>query len=87
MATELQDTQLLANFSSGVMLAIDNIYHKQYLTELFTRYRSSVQQNESSYQLEAIELAELVLYFEDIKLTDDAIIKLFQVVDFVQVTS
>ena len=68
------------------MIATDDIHHKQYLSEVFTRYRSSVQQKESSIgndklSHEAIAFAELVSYNEDIKLTDEATIKLFQVVD------
>ena len=56
------------------------------ILELFTRYRSSVQPKESSVgngklSHEAIAFAELVSYTEDIKLTDEVTIKLYQVVD------
>ena len=49
MATELKDTLLLAKLSSGDMIATDAVYHKHCLTGLFTRYRSSMRQKESSF--------------------------------------
>jgi hypothetical protein len=81
MAMELWDTQLLAKLSSGDMVAIDAIYHKHCLTELFTRYRSSQRQKESGVgddklSYEAIAFAELVSYIEDIRLSNESIIKL-----------
>ena len=48
MATELKDTTLLAKLSSVDMVAKDAVYHKHCLTGLFTRYRSSIRQKESS---------------------------------------
>ena len=65
MANELQDTLLLAKLSSGDMIAMDAVYHKHCLTALFTRYRSSIRQKESSIldeklTCEAIALAELI---------------------------
>ena len=41
MATELNDTHLLVKLASGDMVATDAVYHKQCLTALFTRHRSS----------------------------------------------
>ena len=56
------------------------------ILELFTRYRSSVLQKESGVgkgklSHEAIAFAELVSYTENIRLTDEVTIKLYQVVD------
>ncbi len=86
MATELRDTQLLAKLSSGDMVAIDAVYHKHCLTNLFTRYRSSTRQKQSivgddKLSYEAIAFAELVSYIEDIRLTDETIVKLSKVVN------
>ena len=84
MATELKDTLLLAKLSSGDMIATDAVYHKHCLTGLFTRYRSSMRQKESSFgnsklKCEAIALAELISYVEEIRQTK-SIIKLSDIV-------
>ena len=47
MATELQDNKLLANISSGDMVATDDNYYKQYLTR---------------YHIKAIAFVQLVSY-------------------------
>ena len=52
------------------MVEKDAVYHKHCLTGLFTRYRSSIRQKESSVfddklSCEAMALAELVSYIEE----------------------
>ena len=48
MATELNDTHLLVKLVSGDMEATDAVYHKQCLTALFIRHRSSAWGNKAS---------------------------------------
>ena len=86
MATELKDTILLAKLSSGDMVAKDAVYHKHCLTGLFTRHRSSIRQKESSVfddklSCEAMALAELVSYIEEMRQTDECIFKLSSIVN------
>ena len=82
MANELQDTLLLAKLCSGDMIVMDAVYHKHCLTALFTRYRSSIWQSVLDEKLtcEAIALAELISYIEEIRKTDESIVKLSDVV-------
>ncbi len=85
MATELNDTLLLEKLSSGDMIAMDAVYHKHCLTALFTRHRSSTQEKVSSVAddkltCEAIAFAELISYIEEMRRTDESIVKLSNVV-------
>jgi len=85
MATELNDTLLLAKLSSGDMIAMDAIYHKHCLTSFYTRYRSSMRQKkaitgETKLSFESIALAELISYIEEMRETEDSIIKLSDLV-------
>ena len=85
-ATELKDTILLANLSSGDMVAKDAVYHKHCLTGLFTRCRSSIRQKEPSVfndklSCEAMALAELVSYIEEMRQTEECIFKLSSIVN------
>ena len=74
------------NFITGkaIMIATDAVYHKHCLTGIFTRYRSSMRQKQSSFgnsklKCEAIALAELISYVEEIRQTK-SIIKLSDIV-------
>ena len=85
MATELHDTHLLAKLSPGDMIAMDAVYHKHCLTGFYARYRSSVRQKnvntgETKLSFEAITLAELISYIEEIRETEESIIKLSNLV-------
>ena len=89
MATELKDTILLAELSSGDMVAKYAVYHKHCLAGLFTWYRSSIHQNESSVfddklSCEAMALAELVSYIEEMRQIDEWILILSSIVHLYQ---
>ena len=85
MATELNDTHLLVKLASGHMVATDAVYHKQYLTALFTRHRSSAQGGKASaadnkLACDSIAFAELVSYIEELRDTVKSIVELSNVV-------
>ncbi len=72
MATELNDTHLLVKLASGDMVAADAVYHKQCLTALFTRHRSSARGKKASaaddkLACDSIAFAELVSYIEELR--------------------
>jgi len=86
MALELNDTSLLAKLSSGDMIAMDAVYHKQCLTGFFNRYGSSMRQKkaitgENRLSFEAIALAEFISYIEEKRETEDSLIKLSDLVN------
>lgn len=70
-ATKLQDHKLLSKLAAGDMHALDAYYHPSCLTALYNRLRNirslkEQEDNESSQvSLEAIALAELVMYIEE----------------------
>ena len=70
-ATKLQDHKLLSKLAAGDMHALDAYYHPSCLTALYNRLRNirplkKQEHNESSQvSLEAIALAELVMYIEE----------------------
>jgi len=70
-ATKLQDHKLLSKLASGDMHALDAYYHPSCLTALYNRVRNirplKEQEDSESSQvsLEAIALAELVMYIEE----------------------
>ena len=85
MATELNDTHLMVKLVSGDMVATDAVYHKQCLTVLFTRHRSSAWGKKASaaddkLACAAIAFAELVSYIEELRDTGKNIVKLSNVV-------
>ena len=73
MATELQDTQLLAALEGSDLIALDAKYHLQCYTELRNRYRSHLRKLEKDLlgvsaeesQLKARALVELYTYVEN----------------------
>ena len=81
MATELNDTQF-GKASIRRYGATDAVYHKQCLTALFTRHRSSARGKKASaaddkLACDSIAFAELVSYIEELR---DSIVKLSNVV-------
>ena len=71
-ATELQDHKLLSKLAAGDMHAQDAYYHASCLTALYNRVRNlrlskEEEHNENTTQnsLEAIALAEVVMYIEE----------------------
>ena len=70
-ATKLQDHKLLSKLAAGDMHALDAYYHASCLTALYNRARNirTSQEEEvtdtSQVSLEAIALAELVMYIEE----------------------
>jgi len=86
MTLELIDTSLLVKLSSGDMIAMDAVYHKQCLADFFNRYRSSMHQKkaitgENKLSFEAIALAELISYIEEKRETEGSFIKLSDLVN------
>lgn len=70
MATELEDTTLLAKISGGDLVAIEAKYHRNCLSTYRNRYRSvqrashRTETDDGSRQLEARAFAEIVNYIE-----------------------
>ena len=69
IATELEDTKLLAKLAAGDMIAIDAVYHFQCLTALYNNHRSQLRRSttEQHHQInpETLALAEVVSYIEE----------------------
>ena len=71
-ATKLQDHRLLSKLAAGDMHAQDAYYHPSCLTALYNRVRNIRPSKEkedndtSQVSLQAIALAELVMYIEDV---------------------
>ncbi len=66
IATEIQDTCILAKLSEGDMIAIDAVYHSICLSSYYNKERSSISSNGSSSDsvLKGVALAEVVSYIE-----------------------
>ena len=71
MATELEDTVLLAKLEGGDLIALEDKYHLACLTKLRNRHRSLLRENQESSdcqieenQNKAIVFTELVTYIE-----------------------
>ena len=72
MATELQETELMARMEGGDLIALEAKYHLQCLTALRNRYRSLMRQNDKDSggsseekKIKARALVELFTYIEN----------------------
>lgn len=76
MATEVSDTKKLAKLSSGDIHALDAVYHKNCMTDLYTRYCSARRKNTSkrvfstNINADPMSLAEMVSFIENFHSSD-----------------
>lgn len=64
MATELQDTDLLAKLAAGDMIAIEAKYHRKCMLSLRHRYRSLIRKSTSDESTKVEEIAEARAFTE-----------------------
>eukprot|EP00794_Sanderia_malayensis_P011697 gene11697-12916_t len=67
VATETQDTRILAKLSEGDMIAIDAVYHSVCLSSYYNKERSSYESDvpNSNSVMKGIALAEVVSYIKE----------------------
>ena len=88
-ALKVGDTKLLAKLAAGDVIAIDLVYHRECLIELYNKARS-VERAQASCdsdrdaQLIGIAFAELVMYLEDELSKDPHVVKLADAVSLYQ---
>ena len=70
-ATELGDTELLANLSAGDMVAIEAKYHRNCLRALYNTITPAALKDEDEDRLYDIAFAELVVFTEDMHADED----------------
>ena len=90
-ATKLCDTSLLAKLATSDMLALDAQYHRKCLIALCNRMRKHCSDetkftDNNSMSVEAVALAELVSYMEELTQDDDTV-PLFKLSDLIKLYS